>query len=156
MIIDYENPWKKFAEEFTPHAQRIGIALSSLIALYKRRNLGGDQVLLSGVSLVPVKSYCKTSMQFTYFIMKVTIKGYLRYNTITSQNMSSEAQIKNYFYFVENYVPFSKYSSFSIFNHPIIFKICDVTMSISTWHKVYFLNISFEPQLMKSPNLTNR
>lgn len=44
MIIDYENPWKKFAEEFTPHAQRIGIALSSLIALYRRRNQGGDQM----------------------------------------------------------------------------------------------------------------
>ena len=31
----------------------------------------------------------------------VNLKGYLHYKTITSQNVSSEAQIKNFFYFVE-------------------------------------------------------
>lgn len=44
MIIDYENPFRKLCEEFTPHAQRIGIALSSLNVLYRRRNLGGEQM----------------------------------------------------------------------------------------------------------------
>ena len=59
----------------------------------------------------------------------LTIKGYLRYKMITSQNVPSEAQIKN---FVKNYVPFLRYSSFCIFNHPMIYQICDVMMSIST------------------------
>lgn len=44
MILDYENPFKKLSEEFTPHAQRVGIALTSLNSLYKRRNLGGEQM----------------------------------------------------------------------------------------------------------------
>ena len=47
----------------------------------------------------------------------MALKGYLRYKTITSQNLSSEAQVKNFFYVVENYVPFSRYSSFCVFNH---------------------------------------
>lgn len=44
MIIDFEHPFRKLSEEFTPHAQRIGIALNSLNMLYKRRNLGGEQM----------------------------------------------------------------------------------------------------------------
>ena len=59
-------------------------------------------------------------------------KGYLRYKTITSQNVPSKAQLKNYFISQKNYVPFSRYSSFFIFNHSMIYQISDVTMSIST------------------------
>ena len=33
---------------------------------------------------------------------------------------------------------FLRYSSFCIFNHPIIFQIYDVMMSISTWYRVHF------------------
>ena len=44
---------------------------------------------------------------------------------------------------------------FFIFNYPMIYQTCDVMMSISTWDRVNFLNISFEPQLIKSPNLVN-
>lgn len=47
MIIDYENPFKKLSEEFTPHAQRVGIALNSLNLLFKRRNIGGEQVSIT-------------------------------------------------------------------------------------------------------------
>ena len=32
----------------------------------------------------------------------ITVKGYLHYKMITSQNLSSEVQVKNSFYFVEN------------------------------------------------------
>ena len=38
----------------------------------------------------------------------------------------------------------SRYSSFCIFNHSMLYQICDVMMSISTWDRVhlwmYFLN----------------
>ncbi|XP_065072072.1 nck-associated protein 1 homolog [Rhopilema esculentum] len=44
MILDYEVPFKKLMEEFTPHAQRVGIALQSVHELYRRRNLPGDQM----------------------------------------------------------------------------------------------------------------
>ena len=66
------------------------------------------------------------------------LKGYLRYKTITYQNVPSKAQIKNFFISQKNYVPFSRYSSFCIFNHPMIYQISVVTMSISTWDKVHF------------------
>ena len=65
-------------------------------------------------------------------------KGYLRYKTITSKNVSSEAQVKNFFISQKSYVPFSSYSSFCIFNHPMIFQICDVMMSISIGDRVHF------------------
>ena len=52
---------------------------------------------------------------------------------INSQNVLSEAQVKNFFISQKSYVPFSIYSSFCIFNHP-----CDVMMSFSTWNSVHF------------------
>ena len=76
----------------------------------------------------------------------IILKGYLRYKTITSQNVSSWAQ--------KSYVLLSRYSSFCIFSRPMIYQICDVMMSISTWDGVFW-NISFEPQLIKSSNLAN-
>ena len=51
---------------------------------------------------------------------------------LTSQDVSSEAQVKNFFILEKNYVLFSRYSSFCIFNHAMIYQICDVTMSIRT------------------------
>ena len=66
------------------------------------------------------------------------VKGCLHYKTITSQNVSSEAQINNFFISLKNYVRFSRYSNFCIFNHLVIYEIWDVTMSISTWNRVHF------------------
>ena len=59
-------------------------------------------------------------------------KGYLHYRAVTSQNMSSKVQVKNFFILQKNYVPFSRYSSFCSFNHTMFYQICDVMMSIST------------------------
>ena len=75
---------------------------------------------------------------WNYYLICINIKSYFRYKTITSQNVPSEAQIKNFFISQKNYVPFSRYSSFCILNHPMIYQICDVTMSISAWNKVHF------------------
>ena len=47
--------------------------------------------------------------------------SYLRYKTVTSQNVSSEALLKNFFILQKSYVPFSRYSIFCTFNHPIIY-----------------------------------
>ena len=41
------------------------------------------------------------SIKCPILITKQYIKGYLRYKTITSENVSSEAQVKNFFYRVE-------------------------------------------------------
>ena len=40
----------------------------------------------------------------------IPFKGYLCYKTITSQNVSSEAQVKNFFISKKSYVIFSRYS----------------------------------------------
>ena len=44
------------------------------------------------------------------------LKGYLNI-TITSQTVSSEAQVKNFFILSKSQVSFSRYSGFCIFNH---------------------------------------
>ena len=60
-------------------------------------------------------------------------KGYSRYTMITSHNVSSESHVKFFFY-----VPFWRYSSFCSFNRHMIYQICDITTSISTWDGVHF------------------
>ena len=65
------------------------------------------------------------------------LKGYLHYKTITSQNVLSEAQVKNIFILWKYYAPFSRYSSFCIFNHRMIYQICYI-ICISTWDRVHF------------------
>ena len=71
-------------------------------------------------------------------------KDYVHYKTIISQNELFEAQVKNFFISWKGYVPFSRYSSFCIFNHLMIYQICEVMMSISTWDRahsgIYLLN----------------
>ena len=66
----------------------------------------------------------------------------------TSQNVPYEAQVKNYLISQKIYVPFSRYSSFCTFQHPIIYQVCDVMMSILK-ETGYILNISFGPKLIK-------
>ena len=74
---------------------------------------------------------CRCSARFIQVCFWKYFKGYLCYKMITSQNVSSEAQIKNFFIPQKNFVLFSRYSRFCIFNHPMIYRISDVTMSIS-------------------------
>ena len=38
----------------------------------------------------------------------------------------------------KSYVRFSIYSGFCIFNHPMIYQICDAMISIGIWDKVHF------------------
>ena len=59
-------------------------------------------------------------------------KSCLHYELITSQNVSSEAQVKNFFVLYKGDVLFSRYSRFCFYNHAMIYQICDVMMSIST------------------------
>ena len=50
---------------------------------------------------------------------KKTVKGHLRSKTISSQNVSYEVMVKNFFILKKSFVSFSRYSSFCIFDHPI-------------------------------------
>ena len=43
MIVDYDPPLKKLAEEFVPHTRTLTRALLSLAAIYPRRNLSAEQ-----------------------------------------------------------------------------------------------------------------
>ena len=75
--------------------------------------------------------YNSNNLKNTYGGVLLLLKGYLRCKTMTSQNVSSEPQVKIFFKFFRK-VPFLRYFSFCIFNHPMIYQICDVMMSIST------------------------
>ena len=58
-----------------------------------------------------LKTFCKIHRKtpvpeslfnkLTGLYLATLLKGYLRYKTITSQNVPSKAKIKNFFYFVE-------------------------------------------------------
>ena len=65
-------------------------------------------------------------------------KDYVHYKTVISENVLFEAQVKISFILWKIYVPFSRYSGFCIWNHLIIYQICEVMMSINTCDGVYF------------------
>ena len=67
----------------------------------------------------------------SYLYRNITIKFYLRYKTITSQNVPSEAQVKNSFISYKSYVPFARYWSFCTSNHLMIYQIGDAMMNIT-------------------------
>ena len=54
----------------------------------------------------------------------------------TMFHMSDRLRI--FFISKKSCVPFSGYSSFCMFNHSIIYQICDVMMSISMWDRMHF------------------
>ena len=43
------------------------------------------------------------------FVPEVIFKGYLRFKTITSHNVSAEAQVKNFLISLKSYVLFARY-----------------------------------------------
>jgi nck-associated protein 1 len=43
MIVEYENPMRKLADEFTPHTKLLYQALSSLHSTFHMRNLPADE-----------------------------------------------------------------------------------------------------------------
>ena len=68
-------------------------------------------------------------------------KGFVHYKTITSENVSSNAQVKNFFNLWKSYVFFIRYSRFCIFKYPMIYQIIyqwhDECMSLESafaWH----------------------
>ena len=73
-----------------------------------------------------LKVYSDWKLQLCWiFYFEKSFKGYLHYKTITSQNVSFQEYVKNFFISQKSYVPFSRYSSFCIFNHPMIYQICE-------------------------------
>ena len=115
--------------------------------------IGRQRGRLTGVSkcniVRTVPSYSNTPKRFLlclhekpeilhYRNIDELLKGYLWYKTITSQNLSSKAQVTNFFIFQKIYVPSLRYSSFCIFKHPMLYQISDVMISISTRDRVQF------------------
>ena len=82
-----------------------------------------------------------------------TLKGYVRYKTIISQNVSSKAQVKT-FLFYKKVRPRSQDIHFFVFLIILWF-----TKSVTSWWvlvhetRCVFEYIIFEPQVIKSPNL---
>ena len=115
--INDEN--KKFKKTIKPFLSDKVKSTNKMTLLDKEEIIAGD--------------YNTAKVLITFFPNIVSnLKGYLRYKTITSQNVSSEAQVKNFFISQESYVPFSRDSHFSIFNNSMIYLIRDVMMGVST------------------------
>ncbi|EDO45022.1 predicted protein [Nematostella vectensis] len=77
MILDYDSPLKKLAEQFVPHQQRVSTALQSLHEIYLRKSMTGEQwrqgqilsiinapanILVPGQSKVPAVEYLEVSV----------------------------------------------------------------------------------------------
>ena len=56
----------------------------------------------------------------------------------TSSLKVISATKKNFFLSWESYVLFSRYLRFCIFNHLMIYQICDIMMNIIIWDRVHF------------------
>ena len=91
------------------------------------------------------KQMCIETAIFLYiadcymFLFSCSPKGYLHYKTIASQNVSPEAQVKNFL------------SVLKIFK----FLYFQLSHDLPNLRQETFLNLSFEPQLIKSPNVAN-
>ena len=92
---------------------------------------------------------------FLFFIFSCSCFKVTSSKTITFQDVLSEARVKKLFIPLKNYVLFSRYSSFCI-KHPIIYQICDVMMSISTWDRVHFWNLLNHNSMSHQTWPTNR
>ena len=116
-----------------------------------------------------IKSLKKKIQYFSILIQY--FKGYLRHKTIFSQYVSSEAQINplnakveqrfagqiNWLVFIWwQYWRLMSWESFCFAEElcSMIYQICDVMMSMSTWEKVHFLMYLLNHNL-RSPNLGN-
>ena len=74
-----------------------------------------DQVSLSGcLYFIIFKGLSMKQITFFFGRWEFYFKGYLCCKTITSQNVSSEAQVMNFFISRKSYVPFSRYPSFCV------------------------------------------
>ena len=115
--INDEN--KKFKKTIKPFLSDKVKSTNKMTLLDKEEIIAGDY---------------NTAKVFNTFFPNIVsnLKGYLRYKKITSQNVSSDAQVKNFFISQESYVPFSRDSRFSIFNNSMIYLIRDVMMGVST------------------------
>ena len=89
-------------------------------------------------------------MQFINFHEQKGFKGYLYYKIQILKMCHLRHKLRILLF--RRKVVFRRYSSFCIFNHPMMYQSFDVIMSISTWDKMHFW-ISFEPRLIKSLNL---
>ena len=80
-------------------------------------------------------------------------KGCLRYKTITSQNMLSGAQFKRFFYFIEKFCSVLKTLKFFYIKRPHDLPNLWRHDDYQYTRQGAFLDISFKPQLIKSPNV---
>ena len=83
--------------------------------------------------------HTKTSSKEPGIFLKKQLK--VTSQKVTSQNVSSEAQIKNFLISQKNYVPFSRYSSIVFLNIPWFTKsmTSQWVHEISTWDKYEYI-----------------
>lgn len=94
MIIDYENPLKRIAEQFVPHQQRVSTALHSVHELYVRRNSTGEQwrqsQIVSIISVPPqmLNPVTSTSPPVEYLSLETIQKWILFGYTLCHQQLA--------------------------------------------------------------------
>ncbi|XP_029006069.1 nck-associated protein 1-like [Betta splendens] len=100
MLVEYEHPWKKLAEEFGPHTRSVTMALLSLNMIYPRRNLPVDQwrssqlLSLLNAPAAMLDPACCDTMSCEYLPMEVMerwiIIGFLLCHSSLNSNQVSQ------------------------------------------------------------------
>jgi len=108
MIIDYENPMKKLAEEFVPHAKLLLPALLSLHHFFIMRNLSTDEWRKSQIlSLVGNPAHlltptCTDSLQCEYLSLD-TMERYIIFGfMLTYQSLNEQHSNELFFKALQN------------------------------------------------------
>ena len=76
------------------------------------------------------KKLCKYHVFHDILEVYFCLTGYLRYKTITSQNVLSEPQVRNFLFHRKFMFRSQDIQVFYIVNHLMIYQISDVMMSI--------------------------
>ena len=92
---------------------------------------------VNGFLNVKLKYQFTNKRKILFFWLQM-FKVYLCYKLITSQNVWSVPQVKNFVYFLEKFCSILNIFKFLYFNHGMNYQICDVMMSISTWYRLHF------------------
>ena len=81
------------------------------------------------LSDVEMGSHMLSDVEMGSYMLSDVVNGYLRHKSKTSQNVSSEAQVKKNLFCSKVMFRSEDIQVLFLFNHPMIYQICDVMLT---------------------------
>ena len=102
-----------------------------LFITFKSGSATNNRIVLLIVSLIINNFHFQNRICYIFYALDIKIYFCERLPLLQNddfQNVSYEAKIENFFILRRSYIPFLRYLSFCIFNHPMIYQI-----SLMSW-----------------------